>query len=109
MPALMAGAGSILDHSAVKGFAGAATSLRLLGVSVGSEIHLRQAVRDALIWEDEHCDDADYEEPPYEIDGLSSQFRFRQREGSDSSMLVRMCAILEKRVSSIDPIEREIY
>jgi len=30
-------------------------------------------------------------------------------DDADSSMLVRMCAILEKRVSSIDPIEREIY
>ena len=52
--ALMAGYGSVLDHPSVGDFARAALSLRQLGVSVGSAILLRQAVQDALLWEEEH-------------------------------------------------------
>ena len=86
VPALLSGFGSVLDHPAMGRFAQAATALRLLGVSAGSDIHLRQAVQDALSWEDDHRDDDDYGEPPYAIDPLRRNLPFRLRQGADAAV-----------------------
>ncbi|MXP63907.1 hypothetical protein E0493_11180 [Roseomonas sp. M0104] len=84
VPALMAGFGSVLDHPAMGNFATAAHSLRLYGLSVGSDLNLRQAVLDALAWEEEREDDDDYREPPFRIDAGHRHFAFHLREGTEA-------------------------
>jgi hypothetical protein len=83
IPALMSGFGSVVDHPATAEFGPAAFALRQLGVSVASEIQLRQAVLDAVSWEDEHREDPDYSEPPYEIHAERDGYPFRRRPGTE--------------------------
>ncbi len=82
-PALMAGYGALLDHRQARTFAVAAFSLRQMGIAAASDIQLRQAVYNAVSWEDEHLEDDDYVEPPYEIDPEQPHFPFRRRAGTD--------------------------
>lgn len=93
-PALMSGFGSVLDSSALEGFASPATALRLLGVSAASEIQLRQLVYSAVAWEEDHRDLPDYREPPYRIEVSDPRFPFYRRVPEDDPDLVAMIAVL---------------
>ncbi|MBZ9737132.1 hypothetical protein LB534_27325 [Mesorhizobium sp. CA18] len=94
-PALMSGFGSVLDSATLKGFAEAATALRLLGVVAASEIQLRQLVYSALSWEEDHRHLPDYREPPYRIDASDPRFPFRRRVPDDDPELVAMMAAIK--------------
>jgi hypothetical protein len=83
VPALMSGFCSILDYPRASDFAPAVFTLRQMGVAAASEIQLRQAVHDAVGWEDEHQHDDDHVEPPYEIDPELPHYPFRRRPGTD--------------------------
>jgi hypothetical protein len=93
VPALMSGCASVTDHPVTARFAPAAFALRQVGVEVGSEIHLRQAVHDAVIWEEEHRNDDDYEEPPYEIAADAAGYPFRMRAGNARKVDVMVAAL----------------
>ena len=93
VPALMSGYGSVLDHPAIGRFARAAAALRQLGVDVGSTIQLRQAVHEAVIWEESHRDDDDYEEPPYAIAAEAAGYPFRRRPGTDTRVAQMVAAL----------------
>jgi hypothetical protein len=95
VPALMSGYGSVTGHPSSGRFAAAAFSLRQLGLSVASEIQLRQAVLDAVLWEDEHHEDTDYSEPPYEIMAHQEGFPFRRRSGSDRMILAMVKELVD--------------
>jgi len=83
VPALMSGFGSVLDRPGLERFAAAAFSLRQMGLSVGSDIQLRQAVHDAAIWEEDNRSRLDYVEPPFRIDAENSAYPFVLRNGAD--------------------------
>ncbi len=83
IPALLSGFGSCLDRPGLEDFAASAFSLRHLGVSVASDIQLRQAVHDAAIWEDDHRLDPDYVEPPFRVDAEAAGYPFSLRPGAD--------------------------
>lgn len=53
-----------------------------MGVSVGSDIQLRQAVHDAAIWEDDNRGRLDFVEPPFRIDAEDPDYRFVLRDGA---------------------------
>ncbi|MDJ0388290.1 hypothetical protein QMO56_09205 [Roseomonas sp. E05] len=94
MPALMSGYGSVMDRTGMADFARAAWSLRQLGVSVASDIQLRQAVLDAVTWEaDARAERDDFRELPFEIDAEHRRHRFRLREGAEAEA-DRMAEIL---------------
>ena len=83
IPALLSGFGSCADRPGLDDFARAAFSLRQLGISVGSDITLRQAVHDAAIWEEENRHEPDYAEPPFRIDAERPGFPFALRRGAE--------------------------
>lgn len=83
VPALMSGFGSALDRPGLERFAAAAFALRQMGISVGSDIQLRQAVHDAAIWEEDNRDELGYVEPPFRIDPEDPSYKFRLRPGAD--------------------------
>lgn len=94
VPALMSGFGSVLDSHVIERFAPAATALRLLGVLAASEIQVRQLAYAAVGWEEDHRDDPDYVEPPYDIDVATPHLRFRRRVPLDDPGLAAMVAAL---------------
>lgn len=94
VPTLMSGFSSVADHPNANAFSAAAFSLRQLGVSVASEIQLRQAIHDALAWEEEHRDDDDYVEPPYEIHAERSGYPFRRRVPATDPSVAAMVRVL---------------
>ncbi len=82
VPALLSGFGSAIDRPRLGSFAAAAFALRQLGVSVGSNIQLRQAVHDAVIWEEDSRRQPDFVEPPFSIDPEDPAYPFVLRAGA---------------------------
>lgn len=82
-PALLSGYRSISRHPALAQASVALRNLRLLGVSVLSDAQLREAVREAVLWEQEHRNDADYQEPPFRLQVGDDRFLIHPREGSE--------------------------
>lgn len=82
VPVLMSGFGSALDRPGVERFSTAAFALRQMGVSVGSDIQLRQAVHDAVIWEEDNRNRQDFVEPPFRIDVENPAYPFVLRNGA---------------------------
>jgi hypothetical protein len=82
VPVLMSGFGSALDRPGVERFSTAAFALRQMGVSVGSDIQLRQAVHDAVIWEEDNRNRLDFVEPPFRIDVENPAYPFVLRNGA---------------------------
>jgi hypothetical protein len=66
-PAVLSGYRSLERHPALSAARLALRNLRLMGVSILSDVQLQDAVTDARVWEEEHSDDDDYTEPPFEI------------------------------------------
>src|SRR6202000_889524 len=84
----------ILDHSAASDIAPAIFTLRQMGITAASDVHLRETVLKAVDWEEEHADHEDNVEPPYEIDAETAGYPFTLRVPPDDPVLVEMVQAL---------------
>ena len=82
VPALLSAFASTLDRPGMEQFSAAAFALRQMGVSVGSDIQLRQAVHDAAIWEEDNRHRPDFVEPPFRVNAENPAYPFVLRNGA---------------------------
>lgn len=90
--ALLSGYRSITRHPRLDSARIALRNLRLIGVNIESDAHLQEAVMEARVWEEDHAQDEDYSEPPFEIStdpgtGFAIRERVRSNDPRRQAML----------------------
>ena len=109
-PALLSGYRSITGHPAMGPARTALRNLRQMGVAIESDAHLQEAVIEARSWEEEHAQDNDYAEPPFEISldpatGFAIRERVRRSDPRRAAMAASLQSPLAQASYAIGPAD----